>query len=108
MDGVVPVAMESIALDAYGGNFGVRHFSAYGVWILVDHGSNLQAALGGGCCDELDDDFVTDQRLPAPVLGNERKHAVLDLVPFARSWWKVTDGDRKSEFVRERLEFHFP
>jgi len=46
--------------------------------------------------DQLDDDFMTDQRATTPILGNVREHAMFDFVPFAGSWGKVTDWNRHS------------
>jgi hypothetical protein len=40
-----------------------------------------------------------NERLAAPVLGDEREKAVLDLVPLARPRREMTDRDRESEFV---------
>jgi hypothetical protein len=53
----------------------------------VDHGIELAADLetGFGSCraDQLNNDLMADQRLSAPVAGDEGEQAMLDLVPFA-------------------------
>jgi hypothetical protein len=33
---------------------------------------------------------------------------VLDLVPLARAWWKVTDRDPQARLVRQSLQLHLP
>jgi hypothetical protein len=40
---------------------------------------------------------MTDQRLAAPVLGDVRKHAVLDLVPFAGAGREVADVNAQTQ-----------
>ena len=59
-------------------------------------------------CDQLDDDLAADQRLAAPVLGDEGEEPMLDTVPFAGAGWVVSDGDGQSGFVGEGLELAFP
>jgi len=63
----------------------------------------FEAGLGGGCGDQLDDHLITDERLAAPVAGDEREQAMLDLVPLARARQQATHGDRNAEFVGEFL-----
>ena len=47
--------------------------------------------------DQIDDDFVTHQGSPAPVLGDVAEHPVLDLVPLARSRREVAHMDGQSQ-----------
>ena len=82
-DGVVPVALEGIALNVEGGHFGIGDLDTFRVAALVDVASDGEAGIGGGGADQLDDDVVADERLAAPVLGNIGEEAVLDAVPFA-------------------------
>lgn len=42
----------------------------------------VQSGTRRGCGDQLHDRLVADQRLTAPVLGNEREQPVLDAVPL--------------------------
>src|ERR1700736_5313014 len=87
---------------------GVGDFDAGRISVGVDLGMNLEAGFGGGSSDQLNDDLVADERLAAPVLGNEREEAVLDLVPLAGAGRQMADGDGEIEFVRELLQFHLP
>ena len=61
-----------------------------------------------GVGDQLDDDLMADQRLAAPVLGDEGEQAVLDAVPFAGAGRQMADGDRHPEFVGQHLQFALP
>ena len=54
---------------------------------------HLQTGAGGGGGDQLDDGLVADQRLAAPVLGDEREQPMLDLVPLAGAGRQMTDRD---------------
>ena len=58
--------------------------------------------------DEVDDGFVTHQGLPPPVHTDERKHSVLDLVPFAGSRRVMAHRDTKTELIYEALQMVFP
>ena len=84
-DGVVPVAMEGIALDVDGGHFGIADLDAFRVNVLVDVAGDGEAGVGRGGADQLDDDLVADERFAAPVLRDVGKEAVLDAVPLAGS-----------------------
>src|SRR5882757_6968107 len=54
---------------------------------------DLQASLGCGCGDELDDDLVADQGASLPVLADEGEEPVLDLVPLAGAGREMAGGD---------------
>ena len=74
----------------------------------VEFAADLQAGFGGGGGDELDDDLVADQRLAAPVLGDEQEEPMLDLVPLAGSGRQMADGDLQIEFVGPGLKLGLP
>jgi len=74
--------VEVVAGEFDGFEFGVGDLDAGRIGVWIELATNLQACLSGGCGDQFDDDLVTDQRLAAPVSSNERKQAVLDLVPL--------------------------
>ena len=57
-DGVVPLRMESVSGERYGGELGVADFDSCRLVALVEFGANLEASPGGGGGDELHDDFV--------------------------------------------------
>jgi hypothetical protein len=39
----------------------------------IENGLYLQACLGGGAANQPEDDFIGDERLALPILGNIRK-----------------------------------
>ena len=68
-----------------------------GILSFVQLGANSQSLAGGGIGDQLDDNFMTNQRSSSPVLRNVAEHTMLDLVPLAGSRWKVADPHRNSK-----------
>ena len=74
--------MEWVQRDANGGELGVGDFDALGVFVLVQLSADLEAGVGGGSGDQLDNGAVAAQGLAPPIDGNEREEAVLDLVPL--------------------------
>ena len=67
-----------------------------------------EARARGGRRNQADDGLMTDQGLAAPVLGDEAKEPMLDLVPFTRAWRKVTDRQRQPHLVGQPLEGPLP
>ena len=96
---VVPLAVEVGGLDVEGGHLSIGdlHFLAIGVGI--DPAGDGEADSGTGVGDQLDDYLMADQRLAAPVLGDECERAVLDGVSLAGSGWQMANGDGDPEFV---------
>src|SRR3984893_15388919 len=54
--------MEVVAGQVDGVHFGVRHLYRGRIGVLVELATNLQAGLRRRCCDQLDDDFMADER----------------------------------------------
>src|SRR5688500_20279791 len=100
--------MESMSLEIEGVHVGVGDLNAFRVGICIELAADGEAGFGGGRSDQLDDGLIADERPAAPVLGDEREEAVLDLVPFAGAWREMTDGDVDIEFVGESLKFDLP
>ena len=75
---------------------------------MIDLASHLQPGIGGRGADQLYDGLMTDERLAAPVLRDERKQAVLDLVPLAGAGRQMTDRDGDAELVRQVLQLTLP
>src|SRR5450759_1200991 len=86
----------------------IGHLESGLVDVGIDFAFPRESCLCGGCGDQVDDDLMTDQRLAAPVLTDEREETVLDLVPFAGARRKVTDRDLQPGFVSQLLQFPFP
>ena len=60
-------------MDVEGGHLGVGDLDTLLVGIVVEPAGDGESGIGGRVGDQLDDDGVTDQRLAAPVLGDEGK-----------------------------------
>jgi len=63
-----------------------------------------QPGLGGCRSDQVDDDLVTDERLSPPVLADEGKQPMLDLVPLTRAGWQMADRDRYAKLLGQLLK----
>jgi hypothetical protein len=81
-DSVVPFIMKGIWFDVEGCHLVVGDLDALLISIGIKLTGNGEASLGGGAGDQLDDGQVADQRLGAPVHGDEGEQLVLDAVPF--------------------------
>ncbi len=100
--------MERVAREVEGGQLSVGNFDAFGVFVFVQFGSNFEAGIRRRRGDQLDDSAIAAQRLATPVHGDERKQAMLDLVPFAGGRRQVANRNRKFELVRELLKLDLP
>ena len=107
-DGVVPVALEGMAVNVEGSHFGIGDLNSYRVEAVVDVAGDGEAGIGGSGADQLDNDLVADQWLATPVLGDVGKEAVLDAVPLAGTGRQVGDGYDEAGLVGKALKFAFP
>ena len=64
-DGIVPLAVEIVTRDVDRPHLALSELEAFGVEVAVDLAAYFETCLGAGRADELDDDLMTDQRLPA-------------------------------------------
>jgi hypothetical protein len=74
--------VERVTGEVDGGELSVGDFDAFGVFVFIQFGMHFEAGFGRRRGDQLDDRAETSQRLAPPVDGDERKQAVLDLVPL--------------------------
>ena len=95
--------MEAGGLDSDAGHGFFVDLETSSVGVSVEGRTNLEAGGGTSTRDQLDDDLVAGQRSAAPVLADEGKEAMLDLVPLAGSGREVADGDGQADFVSEFL-----
>src|SRR6266478_4398743 len=51
---------------------------------------------------------MTDQGPSPPILGNMRKHPMLDRIPLTGPWRKVPHIDRDPNLIGQLLKFHLP
>ena len=96
--------MEVVAEEVDGVHLGIGDFDACRIGVAIELAAHLEAGVGGGGGDQLDDDLVADEWLAAPVLGDEREQAMLDLVPLAGAGRQVADRDGEAEFVGQLLQ----
>ena len=95
-------------LEIESGQFGVGNLEAGRIDASIEFGADFQPGLGCGVRDQIDDDLVTHQRSPPPILGDVAEHPMLDLVPFAGSRWEVAHMDGHPQALRQRLQCHLP
>src|SRR5271166_5466761 len=107
-NGVVPLAVEVGGFDLDGGHLGFGDLDALVVDIFIEPARDGEAFVSGCAADQLDDGLVADQRLAAPVLGDEGEQAVLYLVPLAGAGRQMRDSDGNSKFVGQDLQFPLP
>src|SRR5262249_6973657 len=58
--------------------------------------------------NEVDDGFMAQQRSASPILGDETEQPVLNLVPFAGAWRKMTYVQFQPQRVRQVLQRYLP
>jgi hypothetical protein len=95
-------------LQIDGCQFCVGDLNPGGITPSVQFRLDFQTGLRGGVGDQLDYDFVTDQRPTSPVLGNVVEHPMFNLVPFAGSGWEMADVDRNTQVKGEVLQGDLP
>jgi hypothetical protein len=83
--------MERVAREADDGHSRVGNFAAFGIFVFVQLGAHCKTGVGCRGGNQLDDCAIASQGLAAPD-GDERKQAMLDLVPLAGARRHVGDG----------------
>src|SRR6185312_13330604 len=91
-----------------GGHLEIGNLDPFGIFVFVQLGAHLQTGIGCRRRDQLDDGTIAAQRLASPVDRDERKKAVLDLVPLARAGWQVANRDGELELIGQLLKLDFP
>ena len=100
--------MEGVAGKIDSGQLRIGDFDAFGICVFVQFGANREAGIGRGRGDQMDDRAIAAQRLAAPVDSDERKQAMLDLVPLAGAGRQVANRYGKLELVGQFLKLDFP
>jgi hypothetical protein len=95
--------MKTVSPELEFGHLLIGDLDSGGIAVRIELAFHYQTRLCCGRSDEVDDDFMTDQRLASPVLADEREQTVFDFVPFAGTRWEVTDRNLKSCFVGQFL-----
>ena len=100
--------MEFCSRDVEVFEFVGAYFDAGFVLSLIQRGTNREARLCGCVRDQIHYDLVAGERTPAPVFGNKAEEPMLNLVPLAGAWGKVTYVQGNPEFVRQTLQRLLP
>ncbi len=93
LNGIIPLTMKIISDDMKSVEILIAHLDASRISVGVLDGSDHQSRLSGGVRNQLNDGCQGGQWLGSPVDRNERKEAMFDLIPFARSWREMADRD---------------
>ena len=107
-DDIVPFAMKPIRLKIDALHLFFGDFAAGWIFATVQSACHFQPFRSRRLSNEMDDGFVISQWFATPIRRDEGKKAVLDLVPLARPWGKMTDRDGQASFIREGLQLQFP
>jgi len=105
---VVPLAVKGMGLAGHGSEFGIGDLDASRIAARVPHGANGESAAGGGRCDEINDDVMTDEGPPSPVHRDMAEEPVLNAIPLRRAGREVTDRDRQARPFRQGAELSLP
>ena len=105
---VVPLAMKVGPVQIDGGQFGIANFDASRVTCDVEFSLDRESLLDGSGGDQIDDEFMTNEWSPAPILRDMTEHPMFNFVPLTRSRWEMADVNRQAQ-VRGRVpQGHFP
>src|SRR6266542_3768802 len=107
-DGVVPLAVKGRWRQSNIGDLCIGYGFFCGIDVLIQLGADSQSRRRLSAPDELDDDRVTRKRSAAPVPGDVAEHAMLDLVPLARTRWEMAHRQSQTQVVRQLLQRHLP
>src|SRR5271163_575505 len=102
------IALERVAVDVEGLHLGIANLDALLVGARVERTLDLQASLGRGRRNQLDDGQSVRQRSATPALRDMAEQAVLDLVPLRSTRRIVMDVDHKLRRIGELLQLDFP
>ncbi len=89
-------------------DFLIRHLATGRVLPAIQTAGHLESFGGRRASDQIYDRLIIPKRFAAPIRGDEREQPVFNLVPFAGARREVTDGDRKTGFIRQLLQLQFP
>jgi hypothetical protein len=100
--------MKVRADDIDAGELVIGDDDALWIKIFIEFAMDGKTGSRTGGCNQIDNDAKADQRFGAPVVAYEGEQSVLNLVPLAGAWWKVTDCYVDPDLVGQALEFALP
>src|SRR5262249_48540188 len=107
-DRVVPLAVEVRSLQPNGLHLARTHLDANRILPSIESRLDTQPRGRAGTANEADDHLAGQQGLATPVRGDVAKHAVLDLVPFARARRQMADRYPQPRLIGEPLQLYLP
>ena len=105
---VIPVTVEAMPCEAYGGHLGVCQRDPARIVAAIQLGSDAQPRSAVRRANQAYDGREVHERGPSPVHGDVGEQAMLDLIPLARARRKVAHRDREPGAIRQPLQFPFP
>ena len=100
--------MEGVGLDGNRFEFLGGYPHSLGILGGIEATLDLQPALGGSGCDQVDNYLVTCEGLASPVLSDEREETVFDLVPLTGPGRKVANRNFESGLIGQLLQLQLP
>ena len=100
--------MKSILLEIDLRHLLIADLDAGRIAVGVQFGMHGQTGAGTSGADQLHHRLVSEQWLPAPVVADAGKQAVLDLVPLAGTRRQVADLHAQADFVGQALQLPLP
>jgi hypothetical protein len=108
VDRVVPFAVKGVPSDMETIHLVVRDDDSLRVMGGVQFASHGKPGLGCGCCDQIDDVTVADERLGLPAHCDEGEQPVLYFIPLACARRQVAHHDVDAEFGGQTLQLDLP
>jgi len=105
---VIPIAMKPFGLDFDLCKVLVRNLDSGFVLLLAQLGFDIETRFGRCAPYEIYNDLVADQRPPTPILCNEGKQPVLNLVPLAGSRREMRYAHLQGRFIGKALYAELP
>jgi len=105
---VIPFIVKLVLFQVYSLNLFVCYLAASRVFPEIKAACHLQPLGGRRARDQIDNRLIIRKRFAAPIRANEREQPVFNLVPLAGARREVTNGNRKTRFIRQFLQLHFP
>ena len=80
--------MEFIKFQINSGHLFYRRLNVFGILVAVENTMRLHSCIRFCGRNEIKNGRMSEQRLIAPILGDERKKTILDFIPFTAYGYK--------------------
>ncbi len=105
---IIPIAIELIGFEIDSGHLFCCRFNRLWVFFCIQNTMNFQSSISLGSRNEINNSGMSQKRLTTPILGDERKESMFNLIPSASPRRKMTDGNRHPNLISQLLQFPFP